>query len=418
MQNAKKLSVSQNALYNTLGTVIFCFCQWATSALLVVHLSPANVAVANTGLLQLCVSITNIFFGISTYNVRTYQISDVNDKYSHGDYIGARFVTAPLSVALCIGYVLILGYDIKTVLCITFYMLFRLNETFSDVLHAIDQKNYRMDYVGISFIIRGIVLVIAFAASLYITGDLLISVIIMAVATTAVVIFYDIPRTSQFGSIKPVFNKKSIVSLLVICLPTVISLVAFTAISSVPRQTLEAMQGTEALGYYGTVAAPVLVVQTMATSIFNPMLTELAVLYSNGENRQFMKKLFVSVLLLLVITLLVLGGIAVLGEFAVGIVFGKDFVPYTYLMYGVVGCAAAYTLSWICTNVLIIMRRLKICMVASVIALALSALWARPFINGFGMNGVSFVIILAYVIHVAACGTVIFFNLNHKGKRN
>jgi len=57
-------------------------------------------------------------------------------------------------------------------------------------------------------------------------------------------------------------------------------------------------------------------------------------------------------------------------------------------------------------------------MVTSVIALALSALWARPFINGFGMNGVSFAIILAYVIHVAACGTVIFFNLNHKGKRN
>lgn len=418
MQGAKKLSVSQNALYNTVGTVIFCICQWATSALLVVHLSPADTAVANTGLLQLAISITNIFFAVSTYSMRTYQISDVNDKYSYGDYIGARFATAAIAVALCVGYTCVLGYDFKTVLCVSFYMLFKLNETFSDVLHAIDQKNYRMDYVGISFIIRGIVMVIAFAASLTVTGDLLISVIIMAVATVSVVAIYDIPKTRQFGDIKPRFNKKIIGTLLLVCLPTVISSAAFTAITSIPRQTLEAVQGTEALGYYGTVATPVLVVQIMATSIFNPMLTELAVLYNDGEVRKFVKKMLVNIALLGIITAAVLGGVALLGKFAVGIVFGKKFVPYTYLMYGIVGCTAMYTLSWLCTNTLIIMRRLKVCMIASIIALAFSFVAARPFISLFGMNGVSVDIILAYIIHISACAVVIFYNLKNKGKQN
>ncbi len=413
---SKKLSVSQNALYNSVGTIFYCFCQWITSALLVVHLSPEDIAVANTGLLQLAISVTNIFFAISTYNMRTYQISDVKDKFSYGDYIGARFVTATIAMALCVIYVVILGYSLRTVLCIVFYMIFKLNETFSDVLHAIDQKNYRMDYVGISFIMRGVLMALAFALALLIFGDVLIAVIAMAVATFAVVIFYDAKKTSRFGSIKPKFNKKTITTLLITCLPSVVSATAFTSITSVPRQTLEAMQGEEALGYYGTIATPVVVIQVMATSIFNPMLTELAELYHKGEVKKFLQRLAKNLALLTGITAVILVCVALLGEFAVGLVFGEKFVPYTYLMYGIVGCTAMYTVSWLCTNTLIIMRRLKVCMIASVFSLAVATTCSKLFINIFGMNGVSFCIIMCYLIHIAVCAVVIYKNLKVKGK--
>lgn len=415
---SKKLSVSQNAIYNTVGTVVFCFCQWITSALLVVHLSPEDIAVANTGLLQLAISVTNIFFAISTYNMRTYQISDVEDKYSYGDYIGARFVTATVAMILCVIYVVILGYSLRTVLCIVFYMIFKLNETFSDVLHAIDQKNYRMDYVGISFIMRGVLMALAFALALVIFGDVLIAVIAMAIATFAVIIFYDVRRARQFGSLKPIFNKKILFTLLVTCLPSVVSATAFTSITSVPRQTLEAMQGEEALGYYGTIATPLVVVQVLATSIFNPMLTELAEFYHEGEVKKFLQRLAKNLALLSCITAFVLVCVALLGKFAVGLVFGEKFVPYTYLMYGIVGCTCMYVISWLCTNTLIIMRKLKVCMIASLSALALSVALAKPFIRLFGMNGVSFSIILAYVIHIAICMSIIYIDLKNKGKES
>lgn len=414
----KKLSVSQNALYNTVGTIVFCFCQWITSALLVVHLSPEATAVANTGLLQLSISVTNIFFAISNYSIRTYQISDVDNKYSNGDYIGARFVTAALAVILCIIYVLVLGYDARTVVCIVLYMIFKLNETFSDVLHGIDQRNYRMDYVGISFCIRGVLMALFFAAALVITGDILIAVGTMAVVSLLVVAVYDVRTAGQFGSLKPVFNKKIITALLITCLPTVISATAFTAVASVPRQMLESMLGEEALGYYGTVATPLVVVQIMATSIFNPMLTELAVLYNKGETALFMKKMAKNLGLLALITAVVLLGVVLLGEFAVGLVFGRKFVPYTYLMYGIVGCTAMYTVSWLCTNTLVIMRKLKACMVASLFALVFASAVSRPFIELFGMNGVSFAVILAYVIHVGVSFAIIYITLKSRGKES
>lgn len=414
MDNQKQLSLSQNALYNTVGTIIYCFCQWLLSSLLVVHLSPEDISVSNTGLLQLAISITNIFFAISCYNIHTYQISDTKDAYSSGDYIGLRFVTAAISVILCVGYVIVLGYPLQSIVCVMLYMLFKLTETFCDVFHAIDQKHYRMDYVGISYGIRGIVSVIVFAITLVLTGNVLTSIFAMALATILVVVFYDMRRTARFGSIKPVFHKKAIITLLITCFPAVIASASFTAITTVPRQVLESMQGKEALGYYGTIATPVVVVQIMATSIFNPMLTELAYLYDQGNVRKFLKRTFDNLLILLGLTVFTFLGVLLLGKFAVGLIFGAKFVPYTYLMYGIIACTSLYVVSWLCTSILIIMRKMKVCMVASLISLAVSAMTAHSFITIFGMNGVSYSVILAYVIHITICCVLIYRTLFKK----
>lgn len=414
MDQQKKLSVSQNALYNTVGTIFYCFCQWLISSLLVVHLSPEEISVSNSGLLQLAISITNIFFSISCYNIHTYQISDTKDVYSSGDYIGLRFVTSAIAVFLCIGYVIILGYPVPSILCVMLYMLFKLTETFCDVFHAIDQKHYRMDYVGISYCIRGVVSVLAFTASLLATGNVLTSILAMAIATIAVVVLYDMRCTAHFGSIKPLFCKKTIFSLLITCFPAVVASATFTAITTVPRQILESMHGSEALGYYGTIATPIVIVQIMATGIFNPMLTDLSYLYDKGNTRGFLKRIANSLFILLGLTIFTFLGVLFLGRFAVNLVFGAKFVPYTSLMYGIIGCTSLYVVSWLCTSILIIMRKLNVCMAASLLSLLVSAAIAHPMITAFGMNGVSFSVIAAYIIHIVMCCILIHKNLIRK----
>ena len=428
METPKPLSVSKNSVYNLVGTIVFCFCQWITSALLVVHLSPDGISIRNTGLLQLAISVTNIFFSISCYNMRTYQISDVKNKYSYGDYVGLRIITASVAMVLCAVYLvgttclsnfakdLFPKYSAKEIACVLIYMLFKLNETFSDVLHAVNQKNYRMDYVGVSLCVRGVVSVILFAGAMVIFGDLLISILIMAIGTLSVVWFYDVEKSKQFGSIRPQFNKTKIKELLIGCLPAVIASAAFIAITTIPRQTLESMRGMDSLGYYGTIATPLVVVQVMATSVFNPMLTQLAEDYSENNTQGFIKRIIKSLALLFGMALVVCVGVVLCGEFAVGLVFGSKFVPYTNLMYGIIGCTTMYVISWLCTNTLIIMRKLKVCMVASVTALGIALLIARQLIDRFEMNGVSFSIMIAYAVHIVVCITIICKNLKLKRK--
>ena len=414
----KNYTVSQNAMFNTIGTVMFCFCQWVISSLFVVHLSPEADSVSNAGVLQLAIFVTNIFFSISTYNIRTYQISDTENKFSYGDYVGTRFVTAFIAVVLCVVYVVAFGYSSKTLWCIILYMIFKLNETFSDVLHGINQKNYRMDYVGFSLTIRGILMAVVFGAVLKITGDLLIAIVSMIFVTFAVVMIFDVSVTKKFGSIKPIFNIQKIFNLLKICLPAVVSLVAFIAVASVPRQILERMQGEKALGYYATIAAPLMVVQAMATSVFNPMLTQLTEYYADGNSREISKKLLKILLALLGITAFVLVCVRVCGKFAIGIVFGKEYVAYTYLMYGIMGCTTMYVISWIGTNILIVMRKLNVCMIASIAALVFCLISVKFFINSFGMNGVSISVIIAYVLQSIICFITIVKNLKARGKKS
>ncbi len=415
MEN-KNLTVSQNAVYNTIGTIVFCFCQWITSALLVVHLSPDDTAVSNSGLLQLAISVTNIFFAVSCYNMRTFQVSDIKNEYSSGDYIGTRITTAIIAVILCVGYSIVLQYDARTVLCIFLYMIFKLNETFSDVLHAIDQKYYRMDYVCASLVVRGIVMVVVFAVAIAITHDVLIAVLLMAIGTMMVVVLYDIPRAKTFESIKPIFDKNKIARILLFCLPNVLSSASFVAVTTVPRQMLEKSMGQEALGYYGTIATPIMIVQILATSIFNPMTTELTKHYTNNDSRKFLKLLLRNFLIVAVITMAVFVGVALVGKFAVGLVFGQTFVPYTNLMYGIMGCTAMYSVCWLCTNSLIIMRKLVVCMASSILALIVSFSLCEKFVELFGMDGVSLSVVAAYIVHAICCGTVILINLKRKGK--
>lgn len=407
---AKKLSLAKNAMYNTVGVLIYCICQWATTMVVVRMFDTYDSA----GIFQLAISVTNIFYAISTYNMRTYQISDTKGEYSDNEYIGTRIVTSIISLLLCTVYAIFNGYSAKVVLCICAYMIFKLSEAIVDVLHGIDQKNYRMDYVGISYIIRGIVMLASFVLAIKFTGDILSSMLIMAASCFAVVLLFDIPKTKKFNSLVPSFNIKKIGKMLLVCLPAVLASSAFAAVVTVPRQMLERLYGESILGYYATVATPVVVIQVLATSIFNPMLTALAEDYNEGRKSKFIATICKTQLFIAAIAVASLIGAYFLGKFALTLLYGSSIDPYTYLLYGCILCAVLYTVCWMISSVLIIIRKLNYCMIISIAALLISAVCSKPMIEKFYMNGVSFDIILCYIIFAILGMGIIIFNLKKR----
>ena len=404
---AKKLSFLQNAAYNTVGSIFYCFCQWATTLLVVKMFDGYESA----GIFQLAISITNIFYAISHYNIRVYQVSDVKEEFSSREYTGLRTVTCTVALLLCAIYAIILNYPVKTVLCIIAYMIFKLNESLSDVLHGVDQKHSRMDYVGISYIIRGFVMIGSFVAAIKLSGDILIATTVMAFATTAVVFIYDVNKTRKLEEIRPKFNFAVIKNMLIKCLPMVLASASFTAIVTVPRQFLESMYGESILGYYATVATPIVIIQVFATSVFNPMLTSLSENYADRNIKQLRSTFIKTALFILGFTAAAFIGAALLGEFALVLLYNEGIREYSYLMYAIIGCTSLYTVCWFLTSVLTVMRRLKTVTIFSVSALALAAICAKPFINAFYMNGVSFTVIFCYVIYSLLSVGVIIYDL-------
>ena len=194
----------------------------------------------------------------------------------------------------------------------------------------------------------------------------------------------------------------------------VLSMAAFTAVVTVPRQTLSALSGTEALGYYATVATPVVVIQVLVTGIFDPVLRSAAESWEAGDTAR-LKALGLRLLLILgaiTAAAFLLG--AYLGEWALVLLYGEGIRSCSGLLLPVIGCAALYCLCWIVSTMLVIMRRLGVQLVISLAALALSAALGRPLLDAAGLNGVSYAVLGGYGLYLLSGGAAILHILRRE----
>lgn len=144
-------STSNNVIWNTIGSIVYLACQWLTTVA-VVRIS-SNYEYA--GYLSLAMSYSNIFIPIALYKIRSYQVSDINNQFSSGQYIGFRIVT------IAVGFGIVFLYTIFTcrkeaIISVVCYCLYKVIEVLVDVFHGIDQKGGNMIFCGVSMLLRGL----------------------------------------------------------------------------------------------------------------------------------------------------------------------------------------------------------------------------------------------------------------------
>ncbi|MBQ9195846.1 MAG: lipopolysaccharide biosynthesis protein [Clostridia bacterium] len=400
--NEKKYTVVQNSMFNMIGTLVYYVCQWLMT-MAVVRLSTDG----NIGDLQLSMTVTNTFYTLSNYNMRAFQISDLRNEYLPGHYVAVRLLTCGASFVLCVGYAMLWRYPLRSVLCIALYMIYRLNEAVADVLHAIDQKHARMDHVMVSYTARGIMMLLAFIALIMLTGDLLLAVSAMAVITFAVVLFYDIRCTRRYDSIRPLFEWRRMKGILTACFPAMLGTFCFTSIVSIPRQNLGRVMGQDLLGYYATVATPLVFVQVLINSLMNPTLSVISQARQDKDHKRLMGLTGRMLLIVFGVGAASLAGIAALGRPVMRLLYGEKILPYISLMYAVIGCTVLYAASSVGFNLLIIFRKMYTYLFICAAALAASVTLSTPMIRSFGANGVSYSVMIAYLFAAVASFSVV-----------
>ena len=147
----KKVSIQKSIIWNSAGSLVYLITQWLISVL-VVRLSGVETA----GVLTLAMSVNNVFYSIAMQGIRNYQVSDMKEKYTSGIYVSSRLIICILSFLACGGYALIAGYSYGSSLCIVAYCLFKMAEAFYDVYAGICQKKWRMDWIGKSWLVKGL----------------------------------------------------------------------------------------------------------------------------------------------------------------------------------------------------------------------------------------------------------------------
>lgn len=346
----------------------------------------------------------NVFTALATYNMRTYQVSDVDDEYSPQNYIGFRIATILGSLVVFAVYSLLVSPGVETLLCMLIYLLFKADESFVNVLYGIDQKASRMDYIGVSQGVRGVLSIGAFAGVLAVSESLEAALAAMFASCVAVTLVYDVPFSGKLQKISPRLDKVTFVRMLKKCAPIVSALVVYGLVATVARQYYGIAYGEEALGIYAAVATPCVIVQVLANYLYSPFLLPLAESWKRDDVKVFIRKLGRLLVALVAVSVLCIAGAALFGPWFLETVYGHSIEDYSWMITPAITAAALMALSYFFTDLLTLVRRFAFALAVNVAAMVACAVSIAAFTQIWGMNGVNLTLILSFSIAVLAGG--------------
>lgn len=380
----KKISIQSSILWNSTGSIVYLVTQWIIS-IFVVRFS----GVEDAGNLTLAMSVNNIFYSIAMQGIRNFQVSDTNEKYKDHTYVYNRILSCILSFCICLLYCGIIQYSSEQKICIIAYCLFKMSEALYDVYAGICQKNWRMDYIGKSWMVKGIVTLGAFVGFYIISENLLWAILGMAISSYIVVGVYDVPKTHSLSQIRISLKDKDCLKLTIECFPLLCYLILSTIVPTIPRIFMERILGNYALGIYGSIATPTAIVQMGASYIFNPFLTLFAEQYNSGKIVQFRNTMKKCILTISCFSVIALIGGKILGKWGLNLIYGSEVAEYVSLLLPLILCTILTSLVWFLCALLTVVREFKGLIISNLIVVILSGISSIFCLRIFGMQGAS-----------------------------
>lgn len=393
-------------IFNTIGGLWYQGCLWLMTVL-VVRLS-SNYEYS--GMLALGMTVGNMMSALGTFNVRIYQVTDSSNRFSQNEYVAFRVLSLAVATALLLVYSIFISSSSECYLAILAFLVFKIDESFVDVLYGIDQRHERMDYIGISQMIRGVLVVGLFTAALVLFKSLPIALLVMTVPCIATTFLFDWRITSKLEPIKPRINLIHAKELFTTCFPLVVSIFLLGMIVSIARQVYSSMNGVEKLGIYAAVATPAVLIQAGARFIYSPLIVPLCDLY-HDDVRKFKSRLAGITVRFAAIAAVAVVGLGLCGPLFLPLVFGDSIATYSGLFVGVLICSATSALLYFVSDILVLCRFIKWNCVTSVACFICALGFSLLFEPLLDMSGINVSIILANLVGIICCYAAFAFKL-------
>jgi transcriptional activator amrA len=341
-------------IWNSIGS----FLQSAISPILLIVITRLN-GVGDSGLFSFAMSLSVVFWAISLWGGRTYQVSDVKKEFSSGDYIVVRFISSLIVAVFSISFCILSGYDLIKTELIMVLVSFKILESIADSMYGVLQIHNKLYIVGISLTMKSVFGFMIFAIVDILTKNIVYGALSIFIVNIAVVIFYDIPLMKHVESVG--LTKKNIMQAGKIMKKTAeVFVVVFLTMFSlnIPRYFLDKYHYDQ-IGYFGIMAMPITLLTLFISFVLQPNVVNLSELLKKKKIKEFTK--IVSKIDFITVTLGILFVISsyLIGVWVLNAVFGIDINNFRIdLTIMVIGAVANAFVS-IYVNLLIILRRFK-----------------------------------------------------------
>lgn len=297
------LSLRANFAWTFVGNVIYAGCQWGILVVLAKMGNPEAV-----GSFALALAVTAPVIMLANLQLRAVQATDARHEYLFGHYLTLRLIMTALAIAAIALIAFVSSYTPSVVLVILVVGLAKCFEAISDVIYGLLQQHERMDKIAISMTIKGVISLVALAAGIYLTGDLLWGVVALAVSWAGVMFVYDLPNAALIKSevrhvrgdhgddparsdvdngLRPIWAPGRLIRLVGVSLPLGVVMFLISLNTNIPRYFIEHYLGTRELGFFAAIAYLLVAGSTVVNALGQSASPRLSRLYAAGDRAAF-----------------------------------------------------------------------------------------------------------------------------------
>ena len=405
MNQLERKNKKKNFIWNAIGLSFNAF----NSFFFLVIIKLVN-GLDTAGIFTYAFALCCFFFVISIYYNRTFQVSDIKNKFSFNEYFSCRILTSVVSLIAIVIFAFANQFEFYKISVIVILMLFRILEAISECFFGAIQKHGELYKTGISYAIKAIGGIMAFLVVDILTHDLILSIIALIAINLAVLVFYDLRNFRKITTQKIHFDFHNIKKILKICFPIFLFTALAIYLSNCQKYILTYFTSNDLQSIFGILIMPATMLSLVGSYLINPFINHLTLLFHRKKYDHFMSSV-----------LKILGGLTVCG-FIVIIVCWFIGIPVLNFIYQmnldeyqlglilVMIASLFYSITMLISSFLTILKENKwqslLYIIASVVATGTS-IWLIPL---YGVYGAIISFLVAGIILTA----LYFYLLYHR----
>ena len=368
-------------------------------------------------------AISQLMATIGCYQIRVLQATDVEEKFTFRQYFEFRIVTIVAMMICSCAYVYIKHYTVYKAIIIIIICGYRAVDSLADVFEGWFQQKERLDLAGRALFIRVIIAIVGGGICLVGMHDLLALSLMLVFIYVVGLLLYDIRYYNKLKVLekqKENQNNKWLQGLLVAGTPLFVNAYLLMDIMNTPKIVIDnaittgnLQNGAQTIFNILFMPASVL---TLAYIVFRPLLTKMAIEWTMGRIKNFLKIIGSIMCCLLGMSILIIGGSALLGIPVLSVLYAMDLTMYKKELLLIILGGCFCTFSYVLDNALVVIRRQYLLVCAYVVSWAYVKIFAHTFVGKWGIMGAAIVYTTSMLLFLAT--TLLIFIICLKKEKN
>ena len=369
---------------------------------------------------SLATSIGNLWIIIGQFQVRNYQATDVKSSHPFSAYYFTRLLTVTMMVISLFPYLWTINYDFtnNSVMIITWIIVYRVADAFSDLFQGYFQQHGRLDIAGKAMVYRYALSVLILLFGLLLSHSMVLTLLALALFNLFFVFSYDYAHFKLFDklSFRNIFSRNTIdesFKIIRVCFSLFIygfllTLVFNEAKLSISGAYAKGIVEAGAQRDYNILFMPVFFM-SLCILVVRPLITQMAELWQRKKFQVFYKMFLKILLLTLSIGIVITFLTYLIGVNVLSLIFGLDLLKYKLELTILVLSGVLYSFSIILENILIIMRKHYYLLSVYILMFIVTKMITTELVNKYQIMGASISFCIAMIVY--AIGSLTIFSI-------